>query len=94
MLRHHHRRKLKDVHALRHTYSIGAGDYKVSFLLFSETRPTYLRARYWRILRTARRRYGFRDFLWEVRGAVSYLMWRLRKRLAGIGNKKRENRAT
>jgi glycosyltransferase involved in cell wall biosynthesis len=83
---HHHRRKAKDIPALRHRYAMGNGAYKTKFLLVSDTRSIYLRASYWafrRVLRNFGALYAIRNFMGEAQGAAIYLSRRLRKLIAG-----------
>jgi glycosyltransferase involved in cell wall biosynthesis len=78
---HHHRRKVKDVPALRRIYSMGTGAYKAKFLLNADTRSVYLRAWYWAFRRVLGGRYALRDLLWEMQGAAGYLVHRVRRRV-------------
>lgn len=79
---HHHGRKPKDAQALQRTYSIGNGAFMAKFLLVSETRLRVLRYLYWQARKAVRRSAERRWLVWELRGIVGYLVYRLRKRIA------------
>ena len=74
---HHHRRKSRDVPALRRQYSFGTGAYKMKFVLLPETRSIYLKNWYWTFWRVLIGHYALRDLSYELQGAINYLLRRL-----------------
>jgi glycosyltransferase involved in cell wall biosynthesis len=81
---HHHRRTAKDVPALKRSYALGRGAYMAKFLLVSEARSIYLHGWYWsfRIAFRPGRWQLQREFIQEMQGAGTYLLHRIRKRIA------------
>jgi glycosyltransferase involved in cell wall biosynthesis len=85
---HHHRRKAQDINELWRRYATGTGAYRMKFMLAGNTRLVFLRAWYWMLLRTLKGGIPARVFFWEVKGAMRYLVLRLRRRIVsaiGIG---------
>lgn len=82
---HHHRRKAEDIPALMRNYSVGTGAYTAKCLLLAETRhvalPVVTRNWYWLARKAVRRSAERRWLMLELQGFISYLAYRLCKRL-------------
>jgi glycosyltransferase involved in cell wall biosynthesis len=85
VVRHHHgRRSAADVLRAKRAYDVGRGAFYAKCALDKRLRRTYIAG--WAVLTWGRlrRRESLRPVSRELRGALGYLTWRTRGRLAGL----------
>lgn len=83
---HHHRRKAKDIPALRRRYAFGRGAYMVRFILRPDTRTICFRQWWWRLRIGLARPNERRACLQELIGGAHYIFYRLSQRLRYVGS--------